>query len=81
MVLDKTDLDLAMFFNIASILRNRKMMDESILAVYLDAEKAFDRIDHDLLLYKLLLNGIYSHVHEHVKNICSESTCCCIKTE
>ncbi len=50
-------------------------MGKSTFVAYLDAEKAFDRIDHDLLLYKLLQNGIYGHVYENVKTIYSESTC------
>ncbi len=60
---------------LASILRNRKLMGKSTFVAYLDAEKAFDRIDCDLLLYKLLQNGIYGHLYENVKTIYSESTC------
>ncbi len=29
-------------------------MGKSTFVAYLDSERAFDRIDHDLLLYKLL---------------------------
>ncbi len=62
-------------FTLANILRNRKLMGKSTFVAYLDSERAFDRIDHDLLLYKLLKNGIYGHVYENVKIIYSESTC------
>ncbi len=50
-------------------------MGKSTFVAYLDAEKAIDRIDHDLLLCKLLQNGIYGHVYENVKTFYSESTC------
>ncbi len=42
-----------------TILRNRQSKGESTYVAYLDAEKACDRVDRNLLLYKLLINGIY----------------------
>ncbi len=41
----------------------------------MDAEKAFDRVDRDLLLYKLLNIGIKGHIYENIKSIYKEATC------
>jgi hypothetical protein len=44
-------------------------------AAFLDAEKAFGRIDRNLMLYKLLKLGINGNVYENVKNIYNEAHC------
>ncbi len=49
-------------FTLTTILRNKQSKGESTYVAYLDAEKAFDIVDCNLLLYKLLTNGIYGHV-------------------
>ncbi len=41
----------------------------------MDAEKAFDRVDKDLSLYKLLNIGIKGHIYENIKSIYKEGTC------
>ncbi len=49
-------------FSITFIIRNRKQQGKPTYTAFLDAEKAFDREDRDLLLYKLLnigIKGIY----------------------
>ncbi len=62
-------------FKLTTILRNRQSKGESTYVAYLDAEKAFDRVDHNLLLYKPLTNGIYGHVYKNIKNVYVHSTC------
>ncbi len=62
-------------FTLSIILRSRKSQNKSTFLAFLDAEKAFDRIDRDLLLYKLLLNGVKGHVYESIKAIYQESIC------
>ncbi len=49
-------------------------INKKILA-FRDAEKAFDRIDRDILLYKLQLNGVKGHIYESIKAIYQESIC------
>jgi len=62
-------------FTLTTILKNRQAKGESTYVAYLDAEKAFDRVDRNLLLYKLLSNGIFGHLYENIKNIYAQSTC------
>ncbi len=62
-------------FALSTILTNRKSQNKSTFLAFLDAEKAFDRIDRDLLLYKLLLNGVKGHIYESIKVIYQESIC------
>ncbi len=56
-------------FTLSTILRNIKSQNKSTFLAFLDAEKAFNRIDRDLLLYKLLLNGVKGHTYESIKAI------------
>ncbi len=55
-------------FSLCTILRNRHL-------AFLDAEKAFDHLDKDLLLYKLLRIGIKGDIYESIKNINQNSYC------
>ncbi len=62
-------------FSLCTILRNRKSQKKSTHLAFLDAEKAFDHVDRDLLLYKLLRIGIKCHIYESIKNIYQNSYC------
>ena len=62
-------------FTLLSILKNRKSQNKPTFLTFLDAEKAFDRVDRDLLMYKLLLNGIKGHMYDNIKSIYNESFC------
>jgi hypothetical protein len=75
MVLEQIGSCAEHIFTLTIILKNRKAKNESTYMTYLDAEKAFDRVDRNILLYKLLSNGIFGHVYENIKNIYAQSTC------
>ncbi len=62
-------------YTLSTILRNRIAQRQSTFIAYLDAEKAFDRIDRDLMLYKLLKVGVHGHLYENIKAIYSKSLC------
>ncbi len=48
---------------------------KSTYLAFLDAEKAFDHVDKDLLLCKLLCMGIKGHIYESIKNTYQNSYC------
>ena len=60
-------------FTLTSIIRNRKQQGLSTYVAYIDAEKAFDRIDRDMLLYKLLACGVHGKLYHSVKSLYASS--------
>ena len=48
------------------------MLGLSTFISFIDMEKAFDRIDRDLLLYKLLKIGIGGNLYNCIKNVYTE---------
>ncbi len=51
-------------FVLTTIIRNRNLQGKSTFTAFLDAEKTFDRVNRDLLLFKLLNLGIKGHIYE-----------------
>ncbi len=62
-------------FSLCTILRNRKSQKKSTSLAFLDAEKAYNCVDRNLVLYKLLRIGIKGHIYESIKNIYQNSYC------
>jgi hypothetical protein len=60
-------------YTLTSIIRTRLSQGNSTFVAYLDAEKAFDRIDHNVLFNKLLKAGIKGKVYENIKTIYQSS--------
>ena len=56
-------------YSLSSIIRNRKQRGLSTYVAFIDMEKAFDRVDRDLLFYKLLSMGIGGKVYNCIKNM------------
>jgi hypothetical protein len=63
-------------YSLTTILRHRIQAKKSTFACFIDAEKAFDRIDHDLLMYKLLKLGIGGKLYKSVQNIYKDCLNC-----
>lgn len=59
-------------FSVCSILRNRK----STFATFIDLQKAFDFVNRDMLLYKLLANGIDGNMYNAIKAMYSDTSAC-----
>ncbi|CAC5393098.1 unnamed protein product [Mytilus coruscus] len=57
-------------FSLSSVIRNNAI----VIATFVDLKKAFDFVDRDMLLYKLLLNNIDGKMYNSIKNICSYTT-------
>ncbi len=68
------------YFSLCTIhvLRNRKLQKKSTYLAFLDAEKAFDHVDRDILLYKLLSTGVKGHIYKSIKRMYQNSYCCVI---
>ena len=60
-------------YNISTILRKRIKNKENTFAAFLDLEKAFDRIDRNLLFFNLLKNNIRGKMYHTIKLLYSET--------
>ena len=56
-------------FSLTSIIRNRKSQKLSTFICFIDFEKAFDRVDRQLLFYKLLKIGVKGKLFNVLENI------------
>ena len=63
-------------YSLTTVIRNRKMQGLSTYTAFIDMEKAFDRVDRSLLLWKLLNMGINGKIYECVRNIYVNSNAC-----
>jgi len=59
-------------FVLNSIIKNNPV----VFTAFIDLRKCFDFIDRDMMLYKLLLNGISGKVYNAIKNIYQSSISC-----
>ncbi len=75
MVLDKNAPVLNIFSLYLLYLETESRRKKSTYLALLDAEKALDHVDRDLLLHKLLRIGIKGHIYESIKNIYPNSYC------
>ena len=48
----------------------------NVFTAFIDLRKAFDFIDRDMLLYKLLLNKVNGKLYNSIKSIYTSSTSC-----
>ncbi len=51
------------------------MIGGNIFACYVDFRKAFDLLPRDMLLFRLLEQGVDGKMYNAIRNIYSESTC------
>lgn len=54
-------------FTLTSIIRNRKTKGKETFVGFVDMEKAFDKVDRNLLLYMLLKKGISGNMYSAIK--------------
>ena len=62
-------------FSITSVIRNRKRKKLPTLIAFVDFEKAFDRVNRDLLIQKLRNIGLGNKMCANIKNIYSNCQC------
>ena len=63
-------------FTFTSLIQNRLVNKTDTFAAFIDLEKAFDCVDRELLLYRLLLYNIDGKIYRAVKNLYSNTTSC-----
>ena len=63
-------------YTLTSIVRNRKNKNLSTYAAFIDMKKAFDFVNRDLLLYKLLKNNIDGHMYNAIKALYQNTSAC-----
>jgi hypothetical protein len=57
-------------FTLNSVIRN----NPNVIASFIDLKKAFDFVDRDMLLYKLLLNNIDGKLYNSIKSLYVQTT-------
>ena len=63
-------------YSLTTIIRNRRQQGKSTYVAFIDMEKAFDRVDRDLLFYKLIKLGIGGKIYTSIKNMYIGSKAC-----
>ena len=59
-------------FTLNNIIRN----NTHVYVTFIDLKKAFDFIDRNMLLYKLLLNNVDGKIYHSIKSIYAETSAC-----
>ena len=59
-------------FTLSSVIRN----NTSVFTAFIDLKKAFDFVDRNMLLYKLLQTNINGKMYDSIKNIYAHTTSC-----
>ena len=63
-------------YSACTLIRNRLLQKKDTFGVFIDFHKAFDYVDRNVLLYKLLSNGIDGKFYNSVKSILSDTSAC-----
>ena len=61
-------------YSACTLIRNRLLSKKDAFGVFIDFQKAFDFVDRDVLLYKLLSNGIDGKIYNSIKSILSDTS-------
>jgi exonuclease III len=63
-------------FTLSSIIRNRKTCNLSTYAAFIDFRKAFDYVNRNLLLYRLLESNVDGHMYNAIKMLYQNTSAC-----
>ena len=63
-------------YTACTVIRNRLLKKKSTFATFIDLQKAFDYVDRDALLYRLLSNGIDVRFYSSIKAMFSDTASC-----
>ena len=63
-------------FVLTSIIRNRMAVNQDTYACFIDLQKAFDWVDRDLLMWKLMHNNIGGKLYKAIKSLYARTLSC-----
>ena len=63
-------------FSLTTVIRNRLTKKQDTFACFIDFQKAFDFVNRDLLLYRLLLDKVDGNMYNVIKSIYSLTSAC-----
>ena len=63
-------------FSLSSIIRNRLAEKKSTFCAFIDMEKAFDKIDRNLIFYSLITYNFKGNIYRAIKSLYSETWAC-----
>ena len=63
-------------FSACTLIRDRLINKQNTFRVFIDFQKAFDFVDRDVLLYKLILNGTDGKFYNSIKFILLDTSSC-----
>ena len=61
---------------LTTIIKNRKVRNLPTFACMVDFAKAFDKTDREMLLFKLLINGLRGKIYQYIKAMYLSTKCC-----
>ena len=63
-------------FSLTNLVKNRLVSNLRTFCAFVDLEKAFDWINRDLLLYRLLCTGIDGNFYQSIKSLLADTKSC-----
>jgi hypothetical protein len=63
-------------FTLTSVVRNRKRQNLSTFSAFIDMRKAFDYVNRNLLLYKLLKTNVDGHMYNAIRALYQNTSAC-----
>ena len=63
-------------FSLTTLIRNQFTKSEQVFASFIDLQNAFDWVDRDLLMYRLLSYGINGKIYKAIHSLYNKTVSC-----